>query len=54
MGGVKDSSIIHGKFMALNHGNENDNYKINDQEKRFMVFFFIHGIFIKLMLVVHL
>ena len=40
--------------MALNHGNENDNYKINDQEKRFMFFFFIHGIFIKLMLVVHL
>ena len=43
--------------MALNHGNENDNYKINDQEKRFMGFFskhFIHGIFIKLMLVVHL
>ena len=37
MGGVKDSSIIHGKFMALNHGNENDNYKI---KKRFMVFFF--------------
>ena len=40
MGGVKESSIIHGKLMALNHGNENDNYKINDQEKRFMVFFF--------------
>ena len=39
MGGVKESSIIHGKLMALNHGNENDNYKINDQEKRFMGFF---------------
>ena len=39
MGGVKDSSIIHGKLMALNHGNENDNYKTNDQEKRFTGFF---------------
>ena len=39
MGCVKDSSIIYGKFMALNQAHENDNCKINDQEKGFMGFF---------------
>ena len=40
MGCVKDSSIIHGKsIMALNQAHENDNCKINDQEKIFMGFF---------------
>ena len=35
---VKDSSIIHRKLMALNHGNEINNCKINDHGKRFMGF----------------
>ena len=53
MGGVKDSSIMHGKFMALNQGHEIDNCKVLDHEKRFMGFSrTFHGIFIKLMLVV--
>ena len=44
---VKDSSIIHGKFMALNHGNEINNCKINDHGKRFRGFSWtFQGIFI--------
>ena len=35
MGCVKDSSITHGKFMALNQGNE---IEVLDHEKRFMGF----------------
>ena len=38
MGCVKDSSITHGKFMALNQGHEIDNCKVLDPEKRFMGF----------------
>ena len=41
--------------MALNHGHENDNCKINDHEKRFIGFSgTFQGIFIKLSLVVYL
>ena len=39
--------------MALNQGREIDNGKIHDYEKKFMDFSWtLHGIFIKLMLVV--
>ena len=39
--------------MALNQGHEIDNGKIHDHEKKFMGFSWtLHGIFIKLMLVV--
>ena len=42
---VKDSSIIHGKLMAPNHGHEIDNCTIYDRKTRFMGFF--QGILIK-------
>ena len=42
MGCVKDSSIIHGKFMVLNQGHEIDNCKIHDHEKK------IHGFFLSI------